>query len=435
MNNRLNRRRANARNRIAGCPPAWHARFTASLVICAALVAGSPFEAGAKDAVDPDKVYQVVYRAELDPKSGLAHASVTIDQPRRLVRGVELHMPRDRYQNIRPASQVEINGDQVIWRPLKKGSTLRYDFIIDHKRDNGLADARITATWALLKLDHLFPRASARVVKGATSEATMKLTAPEGWGVETPYGRGAGEVMDVSNPHRLFDRPLGWLIAGKLGSRSDQLGERVVRVASPLGTGIKANDIVAFLLWTMPPLIEVLPNFPNYLLVVSGSEDMWRGGLSGVNSLYVHPDRPMISGNRTSTMVHELFHVGSGLHGTGGADWIIEGLAEYYGLAVLFRSGGISEYRYNEAFDDLARWSADVKCEATDRSQGKRNAHAALVMRALDNEIRDATGNKKSLDDVVRALVHADRSVTNADFRAAVTGMIGNPARALASCP
>lgn len=410
-------------------------RIVMRVLLCAAFIIALPDAALAKDTADPAKVYKVIYRATLDPETGQAHASVTIDQPRRLVRSIELVMPRDRYLNIRPTSEVEINGDRVTWRPLKKGSTLRYDYVIDRKRDNGLADARITATWALLKLDHLFPRASARVVKGATSDATMQVDAPKGWGLETPYGRGAGEVLDVGNPRRLFDRPLGWMIAGKLGSRSDQLGDRVVRVASPLGSGIKANDIVSFLLWTMPPLIEVLPEFPEYLLFVSGSADMWRGGLSGANSLYVHPDRPMISGNRTSTMVHELFHVGSELHGTGGADWIVEGLAEYYGLVVLYRAGGISEYRYNEAFEDLAQWSADTRCEATDRSQGKQTARAALVMRALDTEIRAATDDKKSLDDVVRTLVRADRSVTNADFRAAATALIGKPPKALAQCP
>ena len=79
---------------------------------------------------------------------------------------------------------------------------------------------------------------------------------------------------------------------------------------------------------------------------------------------------------------------------------------------------------------------SSVSCgEATDRSTTKQNAAAALVMRALDKEIRAATGDKKSLDDIVRALVRAHRPVTNAEFRALATGLIGKPARALASCP
>jgi predicted metalloprotease with PDZ domain len=162
---------------------------------------------------------------------------------------------------------------------------------------------------------------------------------------------------------------------------------------------------------------------------------MWRGGLSGVDSLYLHSDRPLISGNRTSALLHEVFHVASGLHGKAGADWIVEGLAEYYSLALLLRSGGISERRFNEAFDTLAQWSAETECVPTDRSQGQQTARAALVMRALDVEIRAATGDKESLDTLVQMLVHVNRTVTNEDFRSAAKDLIKGPVRALASCP
>ena len=344
-------------------------------------------------------------------------------------------MPKDRYLNIQPSSQIEVNGDHVTWRPPQKGGVLQFDFVIGNKRSNGAQDSRIEDTWALLKLDKLFPRASARVVKGATSQATLKLAAPKGWAIETPYGRGAGRVLDVSDPHRLFDRPLGWLLAGKLGVRRDTVGDRIVSVASPLGSHLKANDVLAFVRWTMPSLVKVFPDFPKRLLIVSGPDNMWRGGLSGVGSLYLHSDRPLISGNRTSPMLHELFHVASGLHGKAGSDWIIEGLAEYYSLELLLRAGGISERRYNESLDVLAKWSAETQCAATDRSQGKQTARAALVMHKLDVEIRAASHDKSSLDTVVQTLVRANRPVTNTDFRAAATQLIKAPAKALAGCP
>ena len=186
----------------------------------------------------------------------------------------------------------------------------------------------------------------------------------------------------------------------------------------------------------MPSLVEVFPDFPQRLLIVSGSDDMWRGGLSGVGSLYLHRARPLISGNRTSPMLHELFHVASGLHGTAGADWIVEGLAEYYSLELLLRAGGISERRYNESFDILAQWSAGTQCAATDRSQGKQTARAALVMRALDTEIR-AASRRQGVAGYAGAEAGAanNRSVTNADFRAAAEKLIKGPAKALAGCP
>jgi hypothetical protein len=424
-----------ARDAIQSLMVVEKVRILVGVCCCIAILWGFIPSARADDGVDTAKVYQIVYGATLDPKTGQAHASLTIKQPRRLVRSVELLMPSDRYLNIRPSSRIEIDGDRVTWRPLKKGSTLHFDFVIDHRRQNGSQDARITDTWALLKLDYLFPRAKARVVKGATSEATLKLVAPKGWAIETPYGRGVGQILDASNPHRLFDRPLGWLLAGELDVRRDNVGDRLISVASPIGSDLKTNDVLAFVRWNMPSLIEVFPEFPQRLLIVSGSQDMWRGGLSGVDSLYLHSDRPLISGNRTSAMLHEIFHVASGLHGKAGADWIVEGLAEYYSLAILLRSGGISERRFNEAFDTLAQWSAETQCVATDRSQGEQTARATLVMRALDTEIRSATGDKASLDTLVQKLVRANRSVTNEAFRAAAKELIKGPVRALSSCP
>jgi hypothetical protein len=404
------------------------------LFAAAALISCIPC-ALAEDNIDPDKAYQMLFQAELDPETGHAHVTLDLEQPRRLVRSIELVMPSDRYLNIRPASRIEVDGDRVVWRPREHGGKLQYDFVIDHQRDNGDPDARITDTWALLKLDHLFPRASARVVKGARSDSTMELVAPQGWAIETPYGKAGGRIIDVSNPHRFYDRPLGWVLAGELGVRRDTVGDRTIAVASPLGSGIRANDALAFLRWTVPSLVEVLPEFPSLILIVSGSRDMWRGGLSGVGSLYLHSDRPLISGNRTSSMLHELFHVGSGLHGKDGADWIVEGMAEYYSLELLRRSGGISEHRYNEALEWLARWSDGTQCVATDRSRGKVTAHAAQVMRALDSEIRAATDDKESLDTLVQMLVSANISITNADFREAASQLIEGPVRALADCP
>tara|TARA_R110002073_G_scaffold2091_5_gene14577 strand:+ start:11886 stop:13202 length:1317 start_codon:yes stop_codon:yes gene_type:complete len=404
--------------------------FYATLLL-ASIACASAFQ-----GPDTSKAYHVSFQASLDPSSGHAHVSMTLDQSSQLVRSIEFIMPDERYLNIRTSfSTVDTIGDRVTWRPEQKGGVLNFDFIIDHRRSNGLADARITDTWALLKLDKLFPRATARTVKGAYANTTLLLTAPEGWRIETPYGEIAGQEVSISDPHRQFDKPLGWLLAGELAVRRENWSGRHISVASPLGTNLHANDILAFLRWTLPALVDVFPNFPQRLLIVSAAKDMWRGGLSGVGSLYLHSDRPLISGNRTSPMLHELFHVASRMHGSTGADWIIEGLAEYYSLTLLLRSGGISEFRYDEAFATLAQWSAKTQCSATNRSQGKQTARSAIIMRSLDEEIRAATHNRASLDTLVQELVKLDQPVSNAAFRDAAKKLIGGSARSLTGCP
>jgi hypothetical protein len=382
-----------------------------------------------------DRVYRLEFRAALEPATHRALARIRVVQPWQRVRRIEFIMPADRYLDVAGDGEITRNGDRIEWVPPRKGGDLHYAFAIDHQRDNGRYDARITADWALLKLDHLFPRAAARFSKGAHSVATLRLVAPAGWAIETPYGSALNRLVDFDDPGRSFDLPGGWLIAGKLAIRRDNFGERLISVASPRGIGFHANDILAFVRWNMPVLVELLPEFPQRLLIVGAPEGMWRGGLSGVDSLYVHVDRPLISGNRTSTLLHELIHVASSLHGVGGADWIVEGLAEFYSLEVLWRSGAISERRFEESFTQLAQWSATQQCEPTDRSKSTETARAVLVMRALDQEIREATGGKRSLDQVMQTLVTAHKPVTNAAFRAAAVALIGGPATALANCP
>ena len=222
------------------------------------------------------------------------------------------------------------------------------------------------------------------------------------------------------------------MVAGKLAVRRDLVGQRRVAVASPEGSGFRANDVLAFTRWTLPSLVEVFPQFPARLLIVSGAPDMWRGGLSGAGSIYMHADRPLISQNGTSSLLHEMVHVASGLHGAGGADWIVEGLAEYYSLELLRRSNTISEQRFDAAFTTLAQWSAATKCVKTDQSAGVQTARAALVMRALDQEIRGATHATKSLDDLIRSAIGSARTRDERGVSCDAEGLIGAAPTALA---
>jgi hypothetical protein len=403
-------------------------------VLFGSLLAGV-CSAASPAAVDADKVYQLVYGATLDPVTRRAQVRIALRQPHQLVRRIEFEAPRERYLDVRGQGRLDRTADRIVWTPPATGGVLHFDFVIEHRRDDGALDARITDKWGLMKLDHVFPRATAHVVKGATSSARLRLLAPSGWAIETPYGPAAARMVHVDDVGRRFDRPRGWLIAGKLGIHRDTIAGRRVTVASPIDSGFRPNDVLAFVRWTLPSLVEVIPGAPQRLLIVSAPNGMWRGGLSGVGSLYLHSDRPLISANGTSTLLHELIHVATNLHATGGADWIVEGIAEYYSVELLRRSNTISERRYDAAFARLAQWSAGQKCVATDRSQGPQTAHAVLVMRALDQQIRAATQGKSSLDTVVAALVDAHRAVTNAAFRAAAVARVGAPPAALADCP
>ncbi len=411
-------------------------RIGALLFLCLCHVAHAEAPAAAEVlAANAPNVYQVVYGATLDPVGHRAQVRIAVRQTGQLLRHIEFAAPRDRYLDVHGQGAIESKADRIEWTPPADGGVLHFEFVIDHVRASGARDAQITDSWALLKLDHLFPPTKVRAIQGAKSKSTLRLQAPAGWSIETPYGRSAGRVVHIDDPNTNFDRPKGWMLAGKLAIRRDVIARREVAVGSPEGSGFRSNDVLAFVRWTLPSLVAVFPNFPPHLLIVSGPNSMWRGGLSGAGSMYLHADRPLISQNGTSTPLHEMVHVASGLHATDGADWIVEGIAEYYSVELLRRSNTISQERYDNSLKTLARWSAGTKCVATDNSQGTQTAHAVLVMRALDREIRNATHDEKSLDDVARTLADAHRAVTNAALRSAARALIGAPPAALAECP
>ena len=96
-------------------------------------------------------------------------------------------------------------------------------------------------------------------------------------------------------------------------------------------------DLLTFLHWTLPELSRTFTDLPERILIAGAPNGMWRGGLSAPASLYMHVGRPVVSENRTSTVLHELIHL-AGFHSAAeGADWIVEGVPEYYSLLLLKR--------------------------------------------------------------------------------------------------
>jgi predicted metalloprotease with PDZ domain len=131
---------------------------------------------------------------------------------------------------------------------------------------------------------------------------------------------------------------------------------------------------------------------------------MWRGGLSGPGSFFVHADRPLITPDVTSPILHEVLHSTLRVRAATGDDWIVEGLAEYYALDLLVRSKTIGRSRHDRALADLARKGRRASSLTTDSASGPVTDRAVGFLRQLDAEIREASKGARSLDDVVRAI-------------------------------
>jgi predicted metalloprotease with PDZ domain len=140
----------------------------------------------------------------------------------------------------------------------------------------------------------------------------------------------------------------------------------------------------------------------------------------------------MISENGTSTLVHELFHTGFGRAAGPRADWIVEGLAEYYSVELLHRSGTTSARRNAKTLASLARWAEQAPRLDTRSSSGAVTARAVGLLHRLSEEIASRTAGEHSLDDVVRLLASGTGRLDLDELRAAVVSVTGEASTVLA---
>jgi len=357
------------------------------------------------------------YRVKFLPETDQAEVSLTLEKGE-VVQKLAFNLGSKGYYSDFSAdgTWTQDGPESGTWLPGKGKSSLTYKVRISHPRANDTFDARMTPDWALLRGDDLVP--SARLSKDDKVElvARLQFELPKGWnGIETGWPKIGENKFRIDNPSRQFDRPTGWILAGKIGSRRAQLGDTDVTVAAPVGEGMRRMDILTLLTFVWPEAQAVFPRDPAKLLIVGANDPMWRGGLSAPNSIFFHSDRPLVSENGTSSLVHELVHVFSRIRDTDRSDWISEGLAEYYAIELVRRAGGMSEDRYQAIRKKLMGWSKKVDSLRTDDSTGPVTARAVLLLQELDREIRKNTDNQRSLDDVTRGLMRLDKASTK-DF-------------------
>lgn len=376
--------------------------------------------------------FRVDYTVRFQPDQGKARVAMALRNGEVRASRFDLAMPDDRYQAIEGDGELVRDGDRVLWTPPRAGGELRWDYRIDKRRRNGGHDARITDDWTIVRGDHLFPPARVRMTRGARAATTVRFVLPEGWSnVETPWLLGERpRTFVVDNDEVRFARPTGWIIAGDVGTRREQHDDIEIVVGAPKGDDMPRQQILAMVGWTLPEMRAIFGELPPKILVVGAGDSMWRGGLSGPRSLYMHSGRPLISENGTSTLLHEFVHLISRISGVRGHKYISEGVAEFYSIELLHRTGGTTQARYQRTRAMLERWSADVRRLVGARAGGAVNARAALLFMDLDAEIREATDGERSFDDVTRLLM-ARRRVDTADLREAAEQVLGRPARTL----
>lgn len=382
------------------------------------------------DAAATRKTYALDYEVELRPQSGIAHVTMTLTGPE-LPSRLTFNIDPERHRNFSGTGDLERGPTSVAWSPPLDKGTLTFDFKVDNVLKGGTYDSRMTDAWAVFRGDRLIPPVRSLASTRLYAETTLHFTLPPGWSILTRYPERGGHRYVIEDPARRFERPTGWMIAGKIGSRQATVAGVSAIVATPAGDAARRQETLAFLGWNLPHVTSLFPAFPKRVLIVRAGEPMFRGGLSGPASLFLHSARPLVTENRTSPLLHELVHVAMGIRGDATSDWIVEGLAEYYSIELLRRSGGISARRFREATALQGTRGQRAPDLFVGASTGAVTARAVSVMLAVDAEIKEATRGKASLDDVARDLAKRRGEVSLSLFQTLAAKAAGRPVRAL----
>ncbi len=392
-------------------------RIAAALAFGALLAASARAQAPQAPTPAPAPAYDVRYEVRIVPTEKTAHVAMHVTDPQNLLRSLRFRVDPERQLAFHGDGHVQVEEETVAWTPRKGGGVLRWAVRIDHLRDESSYDARCTRSFALLRGDDLVPPARVRTEGHASSRAILQLALPQGWSAVLPYAPLSEDSWSIERPERRFDRPVGWLLMGRLGVLRERVAGVRVAIGAPVDSGMRRQDLLALLRWTLPVLRKIAP-LPDRLALVGAADPLWRGGLSAPKSAYLHASLPLISEDATSPVLHEVMHVLLRARSGPGGDWAVEGLAELYALEALVRSKTISKHRYEHALERLAEKGRGVSQLTVARATGAVTARAVGMLRELGDEIRRVSAGHKSLDDVVRALAESPRTISLAHFRA-----------------
>ncbi|WP_434701069.1 hypothetical protein [Pseudomonas sp. D1-36] len=352
------------------------------------------------------------YQVHLLPQSDQAEVRLTLARGS-AVRSLDFDLGDDgRYSDFKADGQWQLTSGKAsrgVWRPAADKASLTYRVRISESRKNGSFETRMTPGWALLRGDALVPPAKLDQQDGVELVSRLAFELPGGWqSIETAWPRIGKQRFRIDNPSRLFDRPTGWMLAGKLGSRRTRLGETDVTVTSPKGQGMRRMDVLTLLTFVWPQVQAVVPRHPGKLLIVGAGDPLWRGAQAGRESIYLHSRPPLVSERGSSPLLRELMQVLARINDHDRSDWISEGFNEYYAIELLRRAGGMSDERYQALNDRLARDSKGVTTLRGEQMSPAMVSRAVLLLQELDREIRLKTRNKRSLDDVLQAAMRLE---------------------------
>ncbi len=223
------------------------------VVLLALSAFSAPAIAAKRQSVDLD------YQVRFLPESGEAAVTIRLEQSDAVISLLFDLGSKGYYSDFKGTGTLSEEGNTLLWKPGKGKAegALSYRVKVDHPRENDRFDARMTSDWALLRGDDLIPSAHLVQEDMFNLVARLQFELPPGWkSVETGWPRVGKNTFRINNVSRKLDRPTGWIIAGKIASRRDQLGDSNVSVAAPIGEGMQRMSVMTLLSFVWPHAAE-----------------------------------------------------------------------------------------------------------------------------------------------------------------------------------
>ncbi len=354
----------------------------------------------------------------------------------------EIRLPDAEGRLRSPSSSGVLTHEDQVWKWRLSGPYGHLTYRVEvnqHRGGRHQYDSYAGPNWIVTRGRILFPRAQIayreRVLSFHNSrsdvQATIRFRLPRGWVATTAYPVETAESFRLP-PGKGLPVPRGWFALGHVKSDERDVAGVRIEIARVPGSQLDAESTFTFLDATLPPLLKLLSGsqrarVAQKLLLVSAPDPMWRGGISGRNSFFLHGDRPLRDVDRTSPVLHELFHVLQPFRPAQDADWIVEGLAEFYSVELQRRAGLIDSKTYNQALRSFHRyglWNVDLRQQ---RDNAATNNSAPLLMHVLDQRILKSTGGTRRLDDVVALLAQTQGLLTSKRFQSLSSMVAGKP--------
>jgi hypothetical protein len=341
------------------------------------------------------------------------------------IRRVRLRLDGNRFYAVRGSGTVERNGSEIVWTPGGPYARLEYEVRLRHRRAPGKGyDAYATSKFWIGRAQDLFPRTTLTfeldVERKPSSSAEVHFHLPPGWQAYTAMERTAPSSFRPLHTGKHLDRPTGWIALGRLEAAERRIGRTRVQVVKTAASGLDVPRLLELYEKALPLLTGMLHNAPATLLIVSGANPMWRGGLSGESSIFLHGARPIRTPDRTSPPLHELFHVLAPFRPGPDGHWVTEGLAEYYSLDLQRRVGMLDDADYRKGlalFERYGHWKVNL---AAAKDLAATNNSAPLVLAAIDHRLRSRSDGRRGLDDAVRSIATEGGRISTARFLRAV---------------